>query len=87
MEGAETMLQGRRLDGYRLLRLLGEGGGGRVFLASQASTGQLVALKLLRQPAEGTGGDGARRIARFEREIRLCARLHHPHIVRLLDKG
>lgn len=87
MEGAETMLQGRRLDGYRLLRLLGESGGGRVFLASQASTGQLVALKLLRQPAEGAGGDGARRIARFEREIRLCARLHHPHIVRLLDKG
>lgn len=87
LDDAGTLAEGRQLNGYRLLRQLGEGGGGRVYLADQVSTGQLVALKLLRDPNPATPDDGAARIARFEREIGLCARLHHPHIVRLLDKG
>jgi TOMM system kinase/cyclase fusion protein len=68
---------------YRLLHLLGEGGGGSVFKAQQISTGQTVALKLLRATDVRQG----RMVARFERETRLCAQLHHPHIVTLLDKG
>lgn len=72
--------------GYRLIRLLGEGGAASVFMARQASTGQTVALKLLRQGAADQR-QGQRRIERFERETLLCAQLHHPHIVRLLDQG
>jgi TOMM system kinase/cyclase fusion protein len=75
------------VQGYALERQLGEGGAGRVFLARQASTGQLVALKLLHRREAATKADEARRLARFQREVQLCARLHHPHIVRLLDQG
>lgn len=70
------------IQGYTLIAQLGEGGAGIVYRARQHSTGQEVALKLLRE-RECT----ARARARFERETQLCAHLHHPHIVRLLDKG
>lgn len=73
--------------GYQLLDRLGEGAAGVVYKARQVSTGQLVAVKMLRlgQVAEGAARD--RLVARFARETQLCAQLHHPHIVRLLDKG
>ncbi len=69
---------------YRIVRLLGEGGSGSVFLAEREADGyvQKVALKLLRiglrDPAEQE---------RFRRERRILARLEHPHIARLLDGG
>ncbi|MBC7859527.1 MAG: protein kinase, partial [Burkholderiaceae bacterium] len=75
------------LTEYQLIRLLGEGGAGSVFQARQISTGQIVALKLLRRGEDGGAGSGRRPAERFERETGLCAQLHHPHIVRLLDKG
>lgn len=67
--------------------MLGKGGGGTVYQARQKSTGQVVAVKLLHQ--DGAADDLRRRrlIARFGRETHLCAQLHHPHIVRLLDQG
>lgn len=74
-------------NGYRLLRLLGEGGAGAVYQARQQSTGRIVALKVLQQKVEATAGSSQRLLERFERETRLCAQLHHPHIVQLLDKG
>lgn len=75
------------LDGFQVLELLGEGGAGSVFKARQESTGQLVALKFLHADPAHTAFQRQRLIARFERETRLCAQLHHPHIVRLLDQG
>ena len=69
---------------YRIVRLLGEGGSGSVFLAERDVDGyvQRVALKLLRSgvrdPAEQQ---------RFRRERRILARLEHPHIARLIDGG
>ncbi|WP_437566210.1 TOMM system kinase/cyclase fusion protein [Sorangium sp. So ce542] len=72
---------------YRLLDVLGEGAFGIVFRARQNSTGQSVALKVLRPPDVVTEEEKLRRLQRFERETELCADLHHPHIVRLLDKG
>jgi serine/threonine protein kinase len=62
---------------YTLVRKLGEGGMGMVFLAAQRSQERLVALKVLpprvsRDP---------RSIRRFEREVRALARLSHPNIV------
>ena len=75
------------IRGYQLIRLLGEGGGGTVYKARQESTGQIVAIKLLRSGGEADAQHGRRLSERFERETRLCAQLHHPHLVRLLDKG
>jgi TOMM system kinase/cyclase fusion protein len=72
---------------YELRAALGEGGFGTVFAAQQAATGQQVAIKVLRLPVDSTPEANERRIARFQREMRLCAQLHHPNIVRLIDSG
>ncbi len=72
---------------YKLLEPIGQGGFGVVFRARQKSTGQLVALKLLQLNDRLDEARQRRQVERFERETRLCAELHHPHIVRLLDKG
>jgi len=66
---------------YELREPLGAGGYGTVFLARQRKTGAMVAVKVVKLTED------MRRIARFHRETELCARLRHPHIVQLLDKG
>ncbi|HLK11646.1 MAG TPA: protein kinase, partial [Candidatus Binatia bacterium] len=70
---------------FDVLEELGTGTFGVVYRARQRSTGQLVALKLLR--TSGPGGVPPRRVERFRRELAVCARLEHPHIVRLIDAG
>lgn len=87
MDISEVLAKDMAQRGYRLLRLLGKGGAGAVFEASQISTGQTVAIKLLRQDNEPDIQRRRRLIERFERETYLCAQLQHPHIVKLLDKG
>ncbi|NML16906.1 TOMM system kinase/cyclase fusion protein [Azohydromonas caseinilytica] len=73
--------------GYALLERLGEGASGVVYKARQHSTGQWVAIKFLNASPGADAATRERRRARFARETRLCAQLHHPHIVRLLDQG
>ncbi len=70
-----------RIPGYDLLEELGVGGYGTVYRALQHQTGNVVAVKVVKLQ------DGTQRVARFHRETKLCAALHHPHIVQLLDKG
>jgi len=70
-------------DRYEVLSKLGEGGFGQVFRARQRVTHHEVAIKVLRDLH--TGNDT--HIARFQREMQLCAQLYHPHIVRLIDSG
>src|SRR5262249_49967440 len=73
-----------RVGPYRLLRLLGEGGMGRVFLADRAD-GQFqqhVALKLIRADFAT-----AELRERFLRERDMLARLVHPNIAQLHDGG
>jgi tetratricopeptide (TPR) repeat protein/predicted Ser/Thr protein kinase len=72
----------RRFGQYRLLRTLGEGGMGLVYLAEQDRTGQLVALKLVR-PGLAT----ERLLSRFEQEVRTLGLLRHPGIARIYDAG
>ncbi|MEX0879789.1 MAG: serine/threonine-protein kinase [Thermoanaerobaculia bacterium] len=69
---------------YRILSRLGRGGMGEVLLGERADGlfEQRVAIKLLRR-----GMDSDEVLARFSRERRILARLHHPHIARLLDGG
>ncbi|WP_324192063.1 serine/threonine protein kinase [Nocardia puris] len=68
---------------YRIERVLGQGGMGTVFLAKHPRLPRKVALKLLN---EEVFGDSEIR-ARFEREADLVARLEHPNIVAVYDRG
>jgi serine/threonine protein kinase/Flp pilus assembly protein TadD len=81
-QGCES--PGDLIGPYRLIREIGHGGMGRVFLATRADGQfeQQVALKLVRGAA--SGGEIH---ARFLRERQILARLEHPHIARLLDGG
>jgi serine/threonine protein kinase len=74
---------GGRVASYRLMRRLGEGGMGVVWLAMQESVGRLVALKLMRPELSASPAAAER----FRREARAVARLSHPHIVSLYDAG
>jgi len=81
---ANSDLSGRRIGAYRLLRLIGEGGMGSVYLAEREEGDflQRVALKLVRADFLT---DEAR--IRFLRERSILAQLTHPHIAQLHDGG
>jgi serine/threonine protein kinase/tetratricopeptide (TPR) repeat protein len=73
------------LGPYRLLRTLGEGGMGRVYLAEQTQpVRRTVALKLVRW---GLGGDAGETRARFRAERQALAALDHTGIARVFDAG
>ncbi|MGE3173784.1 MAG: protein kinase [Planctomycetota bacterium] len=68
---------GEFIAGYRVVRLLGRGGQGRVYLAEELQLQRLVALKVLDQPVVGVA---AARIERLRREAAALARLDHPGV-------
>ncbi len=76
--------EGERVGPYRIVRSIGQGGMGTVFLAERADGlfEQQVALKLVRG-----GMLSGRVVRRFEVERQILARLQHPNIARLLDGG
>jgi eukaryotic-like serine/threonine-protein kinase len=75
-------LQAALADRYLLERELGRGGMATVYLARDLKHERPVALKvLLPKPAASLGAD------RFQREIKLAARLQHPHILTVNDSG
>ncbi|MGB1706311.1 MAG: serine/threonine-protein kinase [Rubripirellula sp.] len=69
------------LGSYKLLRPLGKGGMGVVYLAEHHVMKRLMALKIL--PPEASAD--RRRIELFKSEARACAQLDHPNIVRAYD--
>lgn len=77
--------KGRRLalGKYRLLRPLGKGGGGSVFLSEHTDLRRRVAVKVLR----GGSAAGDLSVRRFKREARAAAALDHTNIVKLFDFG
>jgi eukaryotic-like serine/threonine-protein kinase len=81
---APELPRGRRLGPYRVLRRLGSGGTGTVYLAERDDDafGRAVAVKVV---AEGAAP--APTVARFLAERRILAALDHPNVVRLLDAG
>jgi TOMM system kinase/cyclase fusion protein len=83
IEAIRTVLQAR----YELVAQLGEGGFGTVYKARQLATGQFVAVKVLRLPEGSSTQAHEKRIIRFQREMQICAQMHHPNIVRLIDSG
>ncbi|MDJ0973284.1 MAG: protein kinase [Planctomycetota bacterium] len=72
-----------RIGGYRLLRRLGTGGMGTVYLAEQDTLRRRVALKIVR--SELRQSDVI--VRRFEREAQSVARLRHPNIVTVYEFG
>ncbi|MEM7306606.1 MAG: protein kinase [Planctomycetota bacterium] len=72
----------QRYGPFEVDRPLGEGGMGIVYLARRESTGEPVAVKVLRG---GLGSDHLRN--RFERECRMLAALRHQGICRFLEAG
>jgi serine/threonine protein kinase/tetratricopeptide (TPR) repeat protein len=75
---------GRVIDSrYRVLRKIGEGGMGTVYLGEHVEIGKSVAIKIL-HPAYSTQQD---LVERFRREARAASRIGHPHIVDVTDFG
>jgi len=74
-----TIQEGR----YRILRKLGAGGQGEVYLAEHVHLGRHEAIKVLREDV-ATDADF---VSRFRREARATNRVQHPHIVGVYDFG
>ena len=77
-----TQLQTALASAYTLERELGRGGMATVFLAQDVRHDRPVALKVLHPELARTLGP-----ERFQREIKLAARLQHPHILTVHDSG
>lgn len=70
------------LDKYEIIKLLGEGAFGRVYLARERLTGREVAINELREDLPSERAAEARQ--RFEREIQIGAGLDHPRVVKII---
>jgi WD40 repeat protein len=80
---SQSVQAGQRFGPYRVVRLLGQGGMGVVYLAEQEEPiRRRVALKLIK-----LGMDSREVIARFESERQALALMDHPNIARVFDAG
>jgi serine/threonine-protein kinase len=75
--------EARKFGQYRLIRKLGEGGMGEVFLAEHALLKRPCALKQIK----GSANSDPLAQARFEREVQSAARLAHPNTIEIFDYG
>ena len=84
IDGQRAKRIGNRIGAYKIVRELGHGGMGTVFLAERDDEHyrQQVAIKLINP---GLGGETVRR--RFRNEMQILADLNHPNIARLFDGG
>ncbi|MEI6240626.1 MAG: serine/threonine-protein kinase [Planctomycetia bacterium] len=73
---------GTVLGGATILRLLGEGGMGRVYEARQAAPDRLVAVKMLRDAIVSR-----EQLQRFGYEAEVLGRLRHPHVAQIFTSG
>ncbi|MGD9722474.1 MAG: WD40 repeat domain-containing serine/threonine protein kinase [Pirellulales bacterium] len=80
---ADSGIVGEHIGRFQILRELGRGGYGVVFLARDAATGRDVALKLPRPEALIT----PQLRARFLREAQAAGRLDHPHVLQIYEVG
>jgi serine/threonine protein kinase/Tfp pilus assembly protein PilF len=80
----ESRMDGKRFGNYRIIKQIGTGGMGAVYIAERVDGlfEQKVALKIVKP-----GMNSSEIIKRFEEERQILARLQHPNIARLLDGG
>ncbi|WP_165250019.1 serine/threonine-protein kinase [Paludisphaera soli] len=72
------------VPGYEVVREIGRGGMGRVYLARQLNLGRAVCVKLLTAP---DAEHASERRERFRREAKILAMVSHPHVLTVLDFG
>src|SRR5207253_391487 len=83
MDGSKDALAGSRIGPYKIIREIGRGGMGTVYLAARADDFEKrVAIKLIKR-----GMDTDEILSRFRNERQILANLDHPNIARLLDGG
>ncbi|MCB9638467.1 MAG: protein kinase [Myxococcales bacterium] len=79
----DNLLPGYQIGGkYVILREIGRGGMGFVYLARHTQTSQLYAIKVFY-----TRGSSAEHRQRFQEEIKTLSSLSHPNLIRLYDAG
>ncbi len=89
LTSSSSVDEGRFLPGtivggrYRIAGLLGRGGMGEVYRATDLTLGQSVALKFL---PEATARD-ERALVRFYNEVRMARQVTHPNVCRVYDLG
>ncbi len=81
----EESLSGKRIGAYQLLRQIGEGGMGKVYLAARAD--DLYRKEVAIKTVQGGLGQNRAMLLRFRSERQILANLDHPNIARLLDGG
>jgi serine/threonine-protein kinase len=77
------VFEARQLGQYRLIKLLGAGGMGEVYLAEHRMLKRPCAIKLIHADRAGD----PQTLARFEREVQMTARLSHWNTVEIFDYG
>jgi eukaryotic-like serine/threonine-protein kinase len=82
-------LEGQLLGRYRILRLIGSGGMGEVYLADDPTINRQVAIKVVHtEAADNSGTERSKGAARlFQREAKAIAMLDHTYILPLYDYG
>lgn len=71
------------IKGYEIVKKLGQGAMGAVYRAVKASSGETVALKVLKPDLS----NDQEFVQRFLREAKAVARLNHPNVIRAIDVG
>lgn len=79
----KNLSQGESIRHYKVIRAIGTGGMGEVYLAEDTRLGRKVAIKLLRASFT-TQTD---RLQRFEREARAASALNHPNLCTIYEVG
>jgi serine/threonine protein kinase/CheY-like chemotaxis protein len=88
IRSTDSMPAGTVLDGrYEIEERVGQGGFAVVYRARQLSTGQHVAIKVLRAHRAMRSGTQGIEYQRFQREMQVIATIRHPAIVQLIDSG
>ncbi|HZU67886.1 MAG TPA: serine/threonine-protein kinase [Ktedonobacteraceae bacterium] len=82
-------LEGKQIGRYRLIRILGSGGMGDVYLAEDARIEQHIAIKVIRAEIGPYSTEKAREdgVRLFLREAKAIAKLDHPNILPMYDVG
>ena len=76
-------LAGREVAGYRIIRLIGVGGMGRVYRALDTQLGRDVAIKFVSTAVM----KDPKLVERFEREVRILEKINHPNVAHIYGQG
>ena len=82
LNSVEDVVVGRSIGNYKVIKEIGRGGMGAIYLAEREDFQHRVALKIIKR-----GMDTDEIVRRFEQEREVLAALNHPNIARLLDGG